>query len=36
VGAVITLFVLMQVTGGVDWAEVLDGRAEQPVASQRT
>jgi hypothetical protein len=36
VGAVITLFVLMQVTGGVDWAEVLDGRAEQPVASPRT
>ena len=28
VGAVVTLFVLMQLTGRVDWAEVLERRNE--------
>jgi hypothetical protein len=35
VGAVITLFVLMQVTGRVNWADVLDGRPEAPLPSPR-
>ena len=29
VGAVVTLFVLMQLTGGIDWAEVLERRNDQ-------
>jgi hypothetical protein len=37
VGAVITLFVLMQVTARVDWAEALDGRtAPPPLAAPRS
>jgi hypothetical protein len=36
VGAVITLFVLMQVTGRVDWDEMLGSRAERPLASPRS
>jgi hypothetical protein len=33
-GAILTLFVLMQVTGRVDWGKVLSrGRSAEPTAS---
>jgi hypothetical protein len=35
VGAVITLFVLMQVTGGVDWDDLLSGLEQRPAAPAR-
>lgn len=35
VGAVITLFVLMQVTGRVDWDDMIGDRAQRPLASGR-
>ena len=35
VGAVVTLFVLMQVTGRVDWDEILGTRPERPLATPR-
>lgn len=34
-GAIVTLFVLMQVTGRVDWDEILGTRPERPLAAPR-
>jgi hypothetical protein len=36
VGAVMTLFVLMQVTGGLDWDDILGRGAERTLASPRS